>query len=182
MSDLPNKHPDVHRQFVAGYHSVRRSERYWAGLPTDLIIEQVLMRSLKTSGGLTRGSGMSEQQRLVWLLSMPACADTNQAMQSLTNIHSKSGEQNKDMSNSRKQRDRKDTTILLSSLAQHTRFSSDPSLRNIMTGVNADSEVNVDSSLKIGKKILLSMSGKSVEEYSFSRKAQAVTMASRADW
>eukprot|EP00794_Sanderia_malayensis_P002792 gene2792-3231_t len=47
MSDLPNKHPDVHRQFVAGYHSVRRSEQYWAGLPTDLIIEQVLMRSLK---------------------------------------------------------------------------------------------------------------------------------------
>ncbi len=33
MSDLPNKHPDVHRQFVAGYHSVRQSERYWAGLP-----------------------------------------------------------------------------------------------------------------------------------------------------
>ena len=32
---------------------VRRSDRLWAGLSTDLVIEQVLMRSMKTSGGLT---------------------------------------------------------------------------------------------------------------------------------
>ena len=30
-------------------HVVRRSDRYWAGLSTDLVIEQVLMRSLKTT-------------------------------------------------------------------------------------------------------------------------------------
>ena len=28
-------------------HVVRRSNRYWLGLPTDLIIEQVLMRNVK---------------------------------------------------------------------------------------------------------------------------------------
>ena len=52
MKDLPQTHPIVHEHFL---HVVRRSNRYWAGLSTDLIIEQVLMRSLKTSGGLTRG-------------------------------------------------------------------------------------------------------------------------------
>ena len=31
------------------------------------------MRNLKTTDGLTRGSGMNESPRLVWLLSTPAC-------------------------------------------------------------------------------------------------------------
>ncbi len=56
MHDLPKSHPDVHRRFQERYHVVRRSDPYWAGLSTDLIIEQVLMRSIKTSGGLTRGT------------------------------------------------------------------------------------------------------------------------------
>lgn len=72
MSQLESSNPEVYGRFMDGFHAVRRSDRYWAGLSTDLIIEQVLMRSLKTSGGLTRGRGMTEQQRLIWLLSTPA--------------------------------------------------------------------------------------------------------------
>ena len=34
---------------------------------------QVLMRSVKIHGGLTRGRGMTEIQRLVWVLSMCGC-------------------------------------------------------------------------------------------------------------
>ena len=52
----------------------------------DLIIEHVLMRSVKTSGGLTRGKGMTEIHRLVWLMSMPLCVEVNDAMQELTGI------------------------------------------------------------------------------------------------
>ena len=44
-------------------YSVRRSDRYWSGLSFDLLIEQVLMRSIKSVGGLTRERGMSESQR-----------------------------------------------------------------------------------------------------------------------
>ena len=76
MNNFRDDHPAVYRDFVSGLHVVRRSDRPWAGLSTDLVIEQVLMRSLKTSGGLTRGRGFTEQQRLIWLLSMPACAET----------------------------------------------------------------------------------------------------------
>lgn len=83
MSNHQNEHPEVYRDFVSGFHVVRRSNRHWAGLPMDLVIEQVLMRSLKTSGELTRGRGMTEQQRLIWLLSMPACAETNRSTQEL---------------------------------------------------------------------------------------------------
>ena len=36
------------------------TDRFWSGLSTDLTIEQILMRSVKSCGGLTRGRGMGE--------------------------------------------------------------------------------------------------------------------------
>ena len=53
MLNLATQHPDVQQHFSKGLHVIRRSKRLCAGLSSDLIIEQVLMRSLKTSGGLT---------------------------------------------------------------------------------------------------------------------------------
>ena len=81
--------PDVYKAFVRGHHASRRSDRFWAGLSTDLEIEQVLMRSVKTTGGLTRGRGMG---RTSWLLSMPACAEMNAAMQDFTQINYETNE------------------------------------------------------------------------------------------
>ena len=56
------------------HFTVRRSDRNWAGLWTDLTIEQVLMKSIKSRGGLARGRGMSEETRLLWIRSMHQCA------------------------------------------------------------------------------------------------------------
>ena len=63
------------------------------------------MRSMKTSGELTRGRGLAEQQQLIWLLSMPVCAEMNLAMLDLTGVYYSTGEQNKHISDSRKNRD-----------------------------------------------------------------------------
>lgn len=111
MLELPETHPDVHKRFEEGHHVVRRTDCYWAGLSTDLTIEQVLMRSAKTHGGLTRGKGMSETQRAVWVLSMPACSNVNQAMQSFGGVTYETSEQRKDVS---KARQAKDVTHLIS--------------------------------------------------------------------
>ena len=45
ISNLQVEHPHVYQHFVNGLHVVKRSDHYWAGLSTDLVIEQVLMRS-----------------------------------------------------------------------------------------------------------------------------------------
>ena len=129
-ANLKEEHPDVHQRFEDELHVIRRSDRLWAGLLSDLIIEQVLVRSMKTSGGITRGRGMTEQQRLLWLLSMPACAEVNQAMQELTGVNYNTGEQNKDMSKARQARDWKDTLAVVQYLQERNPFSNDPSLRN----------------------------------------------------
>ena len=78
MTKLEDTNPTIHDLFMKGHHVSRRSDCFWAGLSSDLVTEQVLIRSVKTTGGLTRG--MDELQRASWLLSMPACAEINAAM------------------------------------------------------------------------------------------------------
>ena len=56
------------------------------------------MRTLKTTGVLTRGRGTTEQQHLTWVMAMPACAEVNKIMQDITGINYNTGDQNKDMS------------------------------------------------------------------------------------
>ena len=112
MLRLPETHPDAHRKFMEGYHVVRRSDRFWAGLSPDLIIEQVLMRSIKTHGGLTRGNGITENQRLVWVLSMPVCASINETMQTFSGVSYETSDQHKDVSAARQARDVSDTVDL----------------------------------------------------------------------
>ena len=176
MSKLESTHSEVYNSFMSGHHVVRRSDRQWAGLSTDLVIEQVLMRSVKTSGGLTRGRGMTEQQRVTWLLSMPACADVNRAMHELTGVNFCLNYQNKDMSKTCMGRDMKDTNAILCALEDHSPFSTDPSLRNIMTGITADKSMNVDNAFERGENTLSSMAGKSVLLHVFKRKDQVTTL------
>ena len=39
MSKLEFKHPDIYQKFINGFHVVRRSNHYLAGLGSDLVIE-----------------------------------------------------------------------------------------------------------------------------------------------
>ena len=179
MNQLEDRQPTVHAVFMEGGHVIRRSDRYWAGLSTDLIIEQVLMRSIKTSGGLTRGRGMTEVQRLVWLLSMPACAEIHSSMQELTQVNCDKSEQNKDSTKARMTRDAEDTHKVLATLRNLDPFGPEPSLHGLISGVTAGPLVNVDNAREVGQRVLDSMVGNSVTNFPFQRKAQAVTLGSK---
>jgi len=99
-------------------------------------------------------------------------------MQELTGVQFNSGEQNKDMTKARQTRDMKDTVTILSGLATHHTFSLDGE-RNIMNGVNADNN-DADTAKGVREKILSSMNGTLVTDYSSKRSAQAITMASKS--
>ena len=71
MMQLQTDHPWLHHCFTEqGFHTVRRSNRFCAGIWTDLTIEQVMMRSIKSRGG----RGMTETVCLQWIYSMHKCA------------------------------------------------------------------------------------------------------------
>ena len=58
------------------------------------------MRSIKTSGGLTRGRGMMESTRHQWVLTAHDFAGIHDKMTAFTNVTSVSSEQHVDVSES----------------------------------------------------------------------------------
>ena len=87
---LPEQYLWLYNKFaMEGYHTIRRSRRYWAGLWSDLVIEQVMMKSLKSRGGLTRGKGMTDSVRHQWVHTMHRCASVHNAMTILTDLGTK---------------------------------------------------------------------------------------------
>ena len=110
---------------------------------------------------------------------MPACAEMNMAMQQLTPVDFNTSEQHKEVGRSRVARDEKDTLSFLSHLQQRNPFQveeDDNYLRNIETGVTADSAVNMEKAKEIGTRTLHDMVGKNVSDYSFRKSQQAVTL------
>ena len=67
--EMKDKYPDIYQQFLSGQHTVRRTNKGWSGLWTDLSIEQILMKSLKGRSGII-GRGITENVMLVWTKSM----------------------------------------------------------------------------------------------------------------
>ena len=48
---LEKDHPHIFEQFMLGNYTVRRTEKNWSGICTDLSIKQVLMKPLKGRQG-----------------------------------------------------------------------------------------------------------------------------------
>ena len=144
------------------------------------IHQQVLMRSLKTTGGLTRGRGMTELQRTFLLLSTPACAEVNRAMQEVTNVTYEASEQHKETSQVRLQRDFKDSLKILQYAIARNPFDNRKDPMSIDTGEIAIATVNVDQAKKIGSGILESMCGNPTKDCTFKKKDKATTMKARS--
>ena len=75
----------VHNKFFnQGYHTVRLSSRCWEALWTDLTIEQLMIRSIKRRGGLTRERGVTKSVRILWINTTCCVSGIHEAMTDLT--------------------------------------------------------------------------------------------------
>ncbi len=86
MDDLPQKHPWLSNKFEEGRHAVSRSGDIFTGDWVDMCIEQTLMESSKSCGGLTRGRGMDESTRSLWALSLSFSASIHEATSHLCRL------------------------------------------------------------------------------------------------
>jgi hypothetical protein len=181
MLELQITYPWVHKCFAShGYHTVRRSDRYWAGLWSDLIIEQVLMRSLKSRGGITRGRGITESVRLLWVSSMHRCAGLHNAMSNLTGQKHRTSEQHIELGATRVGRDNTDLEKLISWFEIHDPF--DPSqtlLKSLSSGLTAldDDGINCDDAENVGLEIQKSLDNKSVADAKIKRSEKVKTLS-----
>ena len=101
-------------------------------------------------------------------------------MQQLTNVLYETSDPHKDLSVSRKERDTTDMNKLLTYLNGKSPFKEASSLYNVVTGVEASQDVNVDRAEEIGSKIVKDMVGQPVLNHFFKKNTQAVAMDSRA--
>lgn len=134
------------------------------------------MRSLKSAGGLTRGTGFGEIQRTVWLHSMPSCAAINEAMQLFTHKALETSEQHKELGISRQKRDIEDTNIIYNYLSDRNVFAKSAVLRNIVDGVVSYPNCNPYDAKNIGLAILKKMEGNNSSAFVFKKKDQVVVM------
>ena len=139
------------------------------------------MRSLKTSGGLTHGSGMNEEQRSLWTMSMPVTAMYNMTMQDFNNLTYTTSDQHKETIDARLNRDIHDLAKINSRLIPFTPFSEDRSLRNIVTGIEAPSDTNVHEYKAVGMNIINTMVSEAAFQYYFKRKDRAKTLGLPGD-
>ena len=108
MLRLKDDFPCVYANFMEeGLHTVRKSSRFWGGLWTDLIIEQVLMRSIKSRGGMT-ARGVQESVRTLWVNTAHRSAAVHEAMGTLTNSFRKTSDQHVEFGESRMKKDAED--------------------------------------------------------------------------
>jgi hypothetical protein len=176
MLELRTDYPWLYHCFQEqGFHTVRRSNRFWAGLWTDLTIEQVMMRSIKSRGGLTRGRGVTETVRLQWIYSMHKCAGVHDAMTSVTNVKHKTSEQHIDFGTSRSNRDFADLGTIQEWLDQHEPFNlNEPRLRSLSSGLTASDGdgINCNKTEEVGVHIHRKIDNMSTVEASIKRNDQ----------
>ena len=84
------------------------------------------MRTLNSNGGLTRGIGMTDEQRIVWTMSLPVSSLYNLAMQDFTDTTYASSEQHNAIAQSRVERDASDLEKLSSNLRSCSLFAPAP--------------------------------------------------------
>ena len=123
---------------------------------------------------------MTENQRLVWALSMPVCSSINETMQKFSGVSYETSDPHKEISAARQARDVSDTVDLIEYLNERDPFVQNDSLFNFASGMTAQERVNVEKAREIGVKIVEFMAGKSTDEFTFRKANQAVTLGSRS--
>ena len=97
MLELPSNYPSIYNSFKEnGYHTIGRSNQYWARLCSNLVIKQVMMKPIKSRGRLTRGREITESLRHHRVHTNHACGTIYYAITKITNLSLLSSEKHRD--------------------------------------------------------------------------------------
>lgn len=164
-----------------GFFTVRRTEKFWDGVWSDMTIEQVLMRSMKTTGGLTHGRGLSESTLSKWVSSIPATLPFSEQLEMFCGVKSEFSEQHVELRDSRLTRDNEDFKQVFEWFSAHSPFDyqEGPSdLVSLSTGLIADKTITCDIAEELGEKCITQFVGKNFEEMKFKRADKVKTFDS----
>ena len=155
--------------------------KFWAGISTDLAIEQAMMRSIKSSGGLTHGRGSDESVRAVWTATVHQTGRVRVALAQFADIdYCHEVAQHAELGKSRCRRDNDDVLKLVDFLTKFNPFdTTDPRLHCLTSGIAASESdgINCDVAEQIGSEIVNKLNGLRFSEVTLKRKDQVKTLA-----
>ena len=130
------------------------SDRHWNGLRGNFVIEQTLMHSIKTNGGLTRGRGVFE---VLWTLNLNYTSSVHCAMMELTSMVVNTYNQLVDITEPRQKQDSTDYDNFKIQLKEINPFEFiDANLHSLSSGLVSLAEkyqVNCDDAEQLGAEI-----------------------------
>lgn len=124
----------VYRRFTEGLFTVRRSDKLGCGTSTDIVIQQTIMKSMKTDGGFARGRSTKKSVISKWVYSMHAINTVCEALEELSNVKMDTTDQYVDASDSRVTKDAEDIQKLLEWFSSHNPF---PEVNNLLSVASA---------------------------------------------
>jgi hypothetical protein len=158
MQALPATYLQLYNQFTSNKnHAIRKSNKYWAGLPTDLAIEQLMMKPLKSSAGLIHKRGLTDNVREMWVSTMHHMAAVHAAVNSLLDLdHLSDDLQHKESGKSHTKHDNADITKTVSWFqSRNPSDTTDSRLHSLWTGVAAgEDDITCDSVMDVGVDVL----------------------------
>ena len=181
LKDCDNICDCLKKAFEKGYFTIRRNPNLpnWCGSFTDVTIEQTLMRSGKTAGGMI-GFTNKESAKAKWLLSHHIVSSYTDSLRTLTNVQTgTSSEQHRELNLSRIKKDQEHFEKLSNFFTEYNPFTIEQvdNLVNIFSGVVARKEVNVHNALALGWAIQDKFTNNSVYDMKVSKKDTATTFS-----
>ena len=92
----------LYNLFQQCHDTIRRSDKFCAGTWKDLAIEQFLMRSVKSGGGITRGCTMIESVLMLGVLQGRKSAEVHEATAEISGLKYRTSKQHVELGTSRK--------------------------------------------------------------------------------
>lgn len=145
----------------SGFFTIRRSDKLWSGIFADMTIEQVLIKSMKSSGGLTHERGITDTLIAKWILSTLVMTEICNEMEKFCNVSLETSEQHVDARNSRIKRDTTDLQKIHEFFEKYNPFVESNFVMSIYSGIVGDSSINCHNLREEGMKDLQSQIGKS---------------------
>lgn len=121
-----------------GYFTVRRSDRCWSGVWTDMIVEQVIMRTLKIDGGVTGVGRMKDTVLSKFVRNMVVLTEVCNGMESFCNVNFTTSEQHVDTREYRITRDVVDLKKNSDFFIKYNPFPKTDKITSIYSGVVGD--------------------------------------------
>lgn len=164
--------PDEYLKFTDnGLFTIRKTNKPWSGVWSDMTIEQTAMRFFGTGKeGTKHGRTMTDSVVSRFILGMPYAFDILDQLEQIANCRSASSDQHVELTSTRQKKDKEDIEVFKYWLDDHGIFENQlDKLMSLSTGLVGDESIDCHRAFEKGLESMVKMVGVDAETYKHSK-------------